>query len=248
MMLAPARRASCQCFFVTSAPPAKKTKSILSKEACSIAWINAGSSPADVICPATSSSSSRMKFDAASSDSPNSSLTSLPASDDAPTTPTRYTLFVIDLLQRFYRSFAGFNLRRVVPPFPAPRVRQPRYNAGHKISQGNRDQHVFGIQRYQRTNESQHRNELKRMSATEADLLTAPETPAAHHQKPCEEDEAQPYESHPRVRNRRAVFKMNDRCKDSCTCWNRHADKVFPARAPRVPRLRINADVEPRKP
>src|SRR5260370_30309489 len=184
-MLAPARRASCQCFFVTSELPAKKTKSILWNEEASIRWMNAGSSPAVVTWPTTSSSSRRTKSEAASGDSPSSSLSSLPTSDDAPTIPIRYILFAMypaTLLSlhprhRIFTTAAddsALTRTGMVTALPAPRVRQPCDDPGDQIPQCNDDQHVLRIERYQSPHHGQHRTQLEWMATAQADLLAAP--------------------------------------------------------------------------
>src|ERR1035438_1911020 len=91
-MLAPSCRAVFQYLLVDSGSPAKKTKSMPTKDSESIFWMMEGSSPAVVICPAASSASSNSTSQAASGDSGSASLSSLPTSEAAPTMPIRYGL------------------------------------------------------------------------------------------------------------------------------------------------------------
>src|ERR1017187_7825757 len=92
MMLAPASRAVFQYFRVVSGSPAKKAKSIPANESASIFWMKLTSSPAVVTCPAASSASRSATSQSANCDSDRASLSSLPASEDAPTMAIRIGL------------------------------------------------------------------------------------------------------------------------------------------------------------
>src|ERR1700733_2212534 len=259
-MLAPARRASCQCFFVTSAPPAKKTKSIRSNEDASSCWMNAASSPAAVTCPAASSSSSSMKSDAPSNDSPSSSLTSFPASDDAPTIPIRYILFAMfscnsfSLSQRHPqalsqpRSLPLAHTTRLLPPPSAPRVRQPRHHARHQIRHCNDDQHLLRKQHNQCAHKRNHCDQLERMAFAQSNLFRTPETPVAHHQKAGDEQQAQPHQRNPWIVDRRTPLVVNHRADHTRARRYRHPHKIFLTRSSGIARLRVDADIKPCQP
>jgi hypothetical protein len=77
-------------FSVSPGSPAKKTKSRPANDS-GVDLLDEGGLVAGctVICPAASSSSSRVMSQAASVDSASASLSSLPASEEAPTTAMR---------------------------------------------------------------------------------------------------------------------------------------------------------------
>ena len=82
---------------------------------------------------------------------------------------------------------------------------------------------------------------------TEVDLFTAPESPAAHHEKACEPDQCKPQRRKPDIVNRRTSLKMNDRGNYTCAGWNGHADEVLASRPAWIAWLRVDADIESRQ-
>ena len=86
------------------------------------------------------------------------------------------------------------------------------------------------------------------MTPTGSQFLGTPEPPVAHHQEAGKQQQAQPHQRDPRIVDRRAVAKMNHRTDHTRARRNRHPDKILLSRPSWIPRLRIDADVEPRQP
>src|SRR5438477_4065234 len=86
---APLRLARSRFRFVKPAEPAKKIIQAFLKLSSSTGWMMAGSPPASVRSPATDSSSTRRKSQAAKLLSSKTDLSSAPSSEDAPAITTR---------------------------------------------------------------------------------------------------------------------------------------------------------------
>src|ERR1017187_6266053 len=213
-MLAPSCRAVFQYLLVDSGSPAKKTKSMPTKDSESIFWMMEGSSPAVVICPAASSASSSTTSQAASGDSASASLSSLPASEAAPTMPIRYGLPAITptpdslpislphagqsppSIHETPNCLRGTRLAGTTPP-PSPGIRQPRKHARTQVPERDDHQHPLRLPCNQRADQPHQRNQLEGMAPAGGKLLGAPEAPTANHQICREQDQYQPDQRDP---------------------------------------------------
>ncbi len=165
-MLAPARRASCQYFFVICSV-ARKEDEVHPVERRRLQPLDKRS-----LIPRRSHLSRGILHHRAAQ-SPMPPATTSPARrstlSQPATTPRQFQFDILCLVMilltlglQFRHRSVGFSTagsdplslarNRGVAPLSAPRIRQPRHHARHQIRHRNDDQHVLGIQHNQRAN------------------------------------------------------------------------------------------------